>query len=111
MDPVTIAELAETHLVMAYLSRLVMRVEIVPLVELGRRVAVEEQGQPESVAVLVRRVVSSVLPERRPVEQLVGRCVGRQGYRSTDFYSRQVRSPILWARRLHIQSCLHHIAF
>ena len=53
MDPVTIAELAETHLVMAYLSRLVMRVEIVPLVELGRRVAVEEQGQPESVAVLV----------------------------------------------------------
>ena len=89
MDPVTIAELAETHLVMAYLSRLVMRVEIVPLVELGRRVAVEEQGQPESVAVLVRRVVSSVLPERRPVEQLVGRCVGRQGYHSTDFCLRQ----------------------
>ena len=63
MDPVTIAELAETHLVMAYLSRLVMRVEIVPLVELGRRVAVEEQGQPESVAVLVIWAASSVLPE------------------------------------------------
>ena len=33
MDPVTIAEPAETHLVMAYLSRLVMKVEIVPQVD------------------------------------------------------------------------------
>ena len=89
MDPVTIAELAETHLVMAYLSRLVMRVEIVPLVELGRLVAVEEQGQPESVVVLVMWAASSVLPEGGLVEQLVGRCVGRQGYRSTDFCLRQ----------------------
>ena len=28
MDPVTIAELAETHLVMAYLSRLVLKLEV-----------------------------------------------------------------------------------
>ena len=109
MDPVTIAELAETHLVMAYLSRLVMRVEIVPLVELGRRVAVEEQGQPESVAVLVMWAASSVLPEGRPVEQLVGRCVGRQGYHSTDFYLRQALMTQIAAGILHRLSLLTNI--
>ena len=49
----------------------------------------DEQGQPESVAVLVIWAASSVLPEGRPMEQLVGRCVGRQGYHSTDLYLRQ----------------------
>ena len=38
----------------------------------------DEQGQPESVAVLVIWAASSVLPEGRTVEQLDGQCVGHK---------------------------------
>ena len=69
----------------------------------------EEQGQPESVAVLVIWAASSVLPEGRPMEQLVGRCVGRQGYHSTDLYLRQALMTQIAAGILHRLSLLTNI--
>lgn len=69
----------------------------------------DEQGQPESVAVLVIWAASSVLPEGRPMEQLVGRCVGRQGYHSTDFYLRQALMTQIAAGILHRLSLLTNI--
>ena len=69
----------------------------------------DEQGQPESVAVLVIWAASSVLPEGRPMEQLVGRCVGRQGYHSTDFCLRQALMTQIAAGILHRLSLLTNI--
>ena len=69
----------------------------------------DEQGQPESVAVLVIWAASSVLPEGRPMEQLVGRCVGRQGYHSTDLYLHQALMTQIAAGILHRLSLLTNI--